>query len=83
MRLLRNFFTKYGLVFLAVLLIVKFTAIPALAQTTSPTELSSCGYINGNAQTTHTTATFNSGGASTLVAFVSTHPAWPWRGAYQ
>ncbi len=44
----------------------------------APTVVSSLGYINGSAQTTHTTATFNSASASTLVAFVSSHPAWPW-----
>jgi hypothetical protein len=38
--------------------------------------LSSKGYINGTPLTAHTTAAFNSSGATTLVAFVSTHPTW-------
>jgi hypothetical protein len=42
--------------------------------------LSSVGYINGNPQTSHTTAPFNVEGASSLVAFVSSHPQWPWPG---
>ena len=41
--------------------------------------LSSVGYINGNPQTSHTTAGFNTAGATTLVAFVSTNT--PWNGA--
>ena len=45
-----------------------------------PAVVSSSGYINGNPLTAHTTAAFNSVGASTLVAFVSTHPSWPWHG---
>jgi hypothetical protein len=36
----------------------------------------SVGYINTTPLTTHTTAAFNSTGASTLVAFVSSHPLW-------
>jgi hypothetical protein len=36
----------------------------------------SVGYLNGTPLTTHTSAGFNSTGASTLVAFVSTHPSW-------
>ena len=42
--------------------------------------LSSVGYSNPNPQTSHTTAAFNSTGATTLVAFVSSHPQWPWPG---
>ena len=42
--------------------------------------LSSVGYLNGNPQTSHTTAPFNTTPASTLVAFVSSHPQWPWPG---
>ena len=34
------------------------------------------GYIQGNAQTTHTTTAFDSTGASALVAFVSTNTPW-------
>jgi hypothetical protein len=42
----------------------------------APTAISSVGYINGTALTTHTSMAFNAGGASTLVAFVSSHPTW-------
>jgi hypothetical protein len=42
----------------------------------APVISSSRGYINGNPLTAHTTTAFNSLGASTLVAFVSTHPSW-------
>jgi hypothetical protein len=38
--------------------------------------VSSLGYINGTALTTHTSAPFNTTGASTLVAFVSTNTPW-------
>lgn len=41
-----------------------------------PTISSSVGYVNGTPLTAHTTATFNTSGASTLVAFVSSHPSW-------
>jgi hypothetical protein len=37
---------------------------------------STVGYINGTPLTAHTSSTFNSTGASTLVAFVSSHPSW-------
>ena len=42
----------------------------------APTVVGRRGYINSNALASHTTGTFNSSGASTLVAFVSTHPTW-------
>ena len=41
-----------------------------------PSVVSSRGYINTTALTTHTTEAFNSVGASTLVAFVSSHSPW-------
>jgi len=50
-------------------------AVSASAQTAST--VSSVGYLNGTAVPSHTTTGFNSVGASTLVAFVSTHPTWP------
>jgi hypothetical protein len=34
------------------------------------------GYVNGTPLTTHTSNPFNTNGASTLVAFVSSHPSW-------
>ena len=42
----------------------------------APFIVSSLGYINGTPLTAHTSAAFNSFGASTLVAFVSSHPSW-------
>ena len=60
----------------AVLLLAITTVSPVLAQTSFPAMVSSRGYINGTALTAHTTAAFNSVGASTLVAFVSTNTPW-------
>ena len=51
-------------------------ALPALAQTSAPVIVGSVGYINGTPLTTHTSTAFNSTGASTLVAFVSTNTPW-------
>jgi hypothetical protein len=42
----------------------------------APVINSTVGYINGTPLTAHISSTFNSTGASTLVAFVSTHPLW-------
>ena len=59
--------------------VVAFAALlsaPALGQSTAPSIVNSCGYLNGTSLTVHTTAAFNSVGASTLVAFVSTLPVW-------
>jgi hypothetical protein len=42
----------------------------------APVINSTVGYINGTPLTAHTSSTFNSTGASTLVAFVSSHPSW-------
>jgi hypothetical protein len=41
-----------------------------------PAVIGSVGYINTNPLVAHTTAAFNTSGASTLVAFVSSHPSW-------
>src|SRR5215475_4822531 len=49
---------------------------PALAQNPPPAIVSTVGYINGTPLTTHTSNTFNSSNASTLVAFVSTDTPW-------
>ena len=46
----------------------------------APFIVSSVGYDNSTPLTAHTSNAFNSTGASTLVAFVSSHPAWPWPG---
>src|SRR5262249_45685888 len=61
----------------AVLLMVfALAAIPSVAGASAPTVVDSRGYINSNPQFGHTTAAFNSVGASTLVVFVSSHPSW-------
>jgi len=45
-------------------------------QTSTPVVVSSRGYLNAEPLTAHTTAPFNSGGSTTLVAFVSSNPLW-------
>src|ERR1022692_1232765 len=60
----------------AVLALAQLAVVPALAQTSPPVIVSSVGYLNGKAQTAHTSTAFNSTGASTLVAFVSTNTPW-------
>jgi Bacterial Ig domain len=42
----------------------------------APVINSTVGYINGTPLTAHTSNAFNSLGASTLIAFVSSHPTW-------
>ena len=59
-----------------VILPLVLTAAPAFAQTSTPAVVSSRGYVNGTPLATHTSTAFNSVGASTLVAFVSSHPSW-------
>ena len=51
-------------------------ALPTLAQTSPPVIVSTVGYTNGTPLTTHTSAAFNTTGASALVAFVSTNTPW-------
>jgi len=51
-------------------------AVGAFAQTSIPAVVSSTGYSNATPLTTHTTAAFNSVGATALIAFVSSHPSW-------
>jgi large repetitive protein len=63
---------------IGVLSLALVAVVPTLAQTSPPVIVSSVGYINGTPLTAHTSTAFNSTAASTLVAFVSTHPAWPW-----
>jgi hypothetical protein len=58
------------------LLLTILLAVPTVAETPAPVLLSSRGYVNEAPLTAHTTMAFNSNGASTLVAFVSTHPSW-------
>jgi hypothetical protein len=50
--------------------------VSAVAQTAAPAILSTVGYINGAPLTVHTSTSFNTTGASTLVAFVSTNTPW-------
>jgi large repetitive protein len=50
--------------------------VPTSAQTSPPSIVSSVGYTNGTPLTAHTSTAFNSTGASTLVAFVSTNTPW-------
>jgi hypothetical protein len=61
---------------IAILTIALLAVVPGLAQTSQPTIVSSVGYINGTPLTAHTSTAFNSSGASTLVAFVSTNTPW-------
>src|SRR5215469_13670270 len=42
----------------------------------APFIVGTVGYLNGTPLTAHTSTSFNSIGASTLVAFVSSHPSW-------
>jgi hypothetical protein len=60
----------------AVLALTILLAIPTFAKTSAPVVVTSRGYINEEPLTAHTTMAFNSNGASTLVAFVSSHPSW-------
>jgi Bacterial Ig domain len=62
--------------FILSLLVFGFAVVPASAQASSPAVISSRGYIEGAPLTTHTMATFDSRRATTLIAFVSTHPTW-------
>ena len=72
----REFFMKQARRFAALLALALLAASPIFAQVSPPVVVSSLGYLNGTAQTKHTSSTFNSAGASTLVAFVSTNTPW-------
>src|ERR1051325_10750112 len=80
MKLRRESVQNCILILITALAVMLVAGLPALAQTSPPEIVSSVGYINGTPLATHTSAAFNSTGASTLVVFVSTHPAWPWPG---
>jgi hypothetical protein len=75
-RLGRGSLLKCLLYFVAVLPLAILTTIPTFAETSAPKVVISLGYINRTPLTSHVTASFNSGGASTLVAFISSHPSW-------
>ncbi|MGB8985332.1 MAG: Ig-like domain-containing protein [Candidatus Sulfotelmatobacter sp.] len=70
---------KRALFFAIVLLPAILTTLPAFAETSAPTVVNSLGYINRKPLTSHTTASFNSGGASTIVVYLSSHPSWDGR----
>jgi hypothetical protein len=72
----RNSFMKNVARIFAVLALVVLAGAETLAQTSPPVEVGSLGYLNGTALTSHTSTTFNSTGASTLVVFVSTNSPW-------
>jgi hypothetical protein len=67
---------KWVLRLAVVLPLALLSAGPAFSQTSPPAIVSSRGYINATPLTTHTSTAFNSFGASTLVAFVSTNTPW-------
>ena len=76
MRLGRGSLLKCLLYFATVLSPAILTTFPTFAETSAPTVVSSLGYINRKPLISHMTASFNSGGASTIVAFISSHPLW-------
>src|SRR5947208_2116203 len=76
MSLHRESLLKCAFCLIAVLPLAMLATVPASAQTSTPAVISSRGYLNGTPLTTHTSAAFNSTGAFTLVAFVSSHPSW-------
>jgi hypothetical protein len=58
------------------LVLALLAVVSTSAQTSPPSIVSTVGYINGTPLTAHTSTAFNSTGASTLVAFVSTNTPW-------
>ena len=76
MRLSDEFFIWLVRRLVDVLGLTVILAGPTFANTSAPVVVNSRGYINEAPLTAHTTMAFNSNGASTLVAFVSSHPSW-------
>ncbi len=76
MRSSQESFLKYVRYLLVTIMLALCGTIPAFAQAFNPVEVGNQGYINGTPLTTHTTAAFNTTGASTLVVFVSTNSPW-------
>jgi uncharacterized protein YjiK len=72
----RELFLKNLILLVAALSLMAIGSVQVLGQTSVPVVVGSDGYINGTPLTTHTSTAFNSSGASTLVAFVSSHPSW-------
>ena len=66
---------KFILRAVPIFLLGLFIAAQASSQS-SPVIVSTRGYINGTPLTAHTSTAFNTAGASTLVAFVSTNTPW-------
>jgi IPT/TIG domain/Bacterial Ig domain len=66
---------KSSLRIVPILFLCLLAAVHTCAQS-SPVIVSTRGYINGTPLTAHTSTAFNSVGASTLVAFVSTNTPW-------
>ncbi len=79
MRLGRLSRLKCALFFAIVLSPAILTTLPAFAETSAPAVLNTLGYINRKPLTSHTTDSFNSAGASTIVVFLSSHPSWDGR----
>ena len=71
-----RFFVKFVLRPVGILTLALTAALPTSAQTSPPVIVSTVGYINATPLTTHTSAAFNTTGASALVAFVSTNTPW-------
>ena len=76
MRLGRLSRLKCALFFAIVLSPAILATPPAFAETSAPAVLNTLGYINRKPLTSHTTNSFNSAGASTIVVFLSSHPSW-------
>jgi hypothetical protein len=76
LRLDDEFFLQRVRRFIAAVALTIIPAVPTFANNSAPVVVSSRGYINEAPLTAHTTMAFNSNGASTLVAFVSSHPSW-------
>ena len=79
MRLGRLSWLKSVLFFAFVLPPTILTTLPAFAETSAPAVVNSLGYINRKPLASHTTTSFNSAGASTIVVYLSSHPSWDGR----
>lgn len=79
MRLGRLSRLKCALFFAIVLPPAILTTLPTFAETSMPAVVSSLGYINRKPLASHSTTSFNSAGASTIVVYLSSHPSWDGR----
>lgn len=64
------------LIYFATVLSPAILTIAAHCEKLVPTVMGSQGYINRTPLTSHATKSFNSVGASTMLAYVSSHPFW-------